>query len=222
MSRQTLTLDDRLYGYLLDESLREPDVLRRLREETASHPKAEMQIAPEQGQFMALLVRLIGARRILEVGVFTGYSSLAMALALPADGRLVACDVSEEFTSVARRYWREAGVESRIELRLAPAVETLDALLAGGDAGRFDLAFLDADKESYDAYYERSLALLRPGGLIIVDNVLQDGRVADPAVQTPPVVAIRQLNRKLLRDERIDLSMLPVADGLTLARKREG
>ena len=221
MSRQTLTLDERLYSYLLNESLREPDVLRRLREETASHPKAEMQIAPEQGQFMALLVRLIGARRILEVGVFTGYSSLAMALALPADGRLVACDVSEEFTGVARRYWREAGVESRIELRLAPAVETLDALLAAGEAGCFDLAFLDADKESYDAYYERSLALLRSGGLIVVDNVLQEGKVADPAVQTAPVVAIRRLNRKLLRDERIDLSMLPVADGLTLARKRE-
>ena len=221
MSRQTLTLDERLYGYLLNESLREPDVLRRLREETASHPKAEMQIAPEQGQFMALLVRLVGARRILEVGVFTGYSSLAMALALPADGRLVACDVSEEFTRVARRYWREAGVESRIELRLAPAVETLDALMAAGEAGRFDLAFLDADKESYDAYYERSLTLLRPGGLIVVDNVLQEGKVADPAVQTAPVVAIRHLNRKLLRDERIDLSMLPVADGLTLARKRE-
>jgi predicted O-methyltransferase YrrM len=221
MSRQTLTLDERLYGYLLDESLREPDVLRRLREETASHPKAEMQIAPEQGQFMALLVRLMGARRILEVGVFTGYSSLAMALALPADGRLVACDVSEEFTSVARRYWREAGVESRIELRLAPAVDTLDALLTAGEAGRFDLAFLDADKESYDAYYERSLALLRPGGLIVIDNVLQEGKVADPAVQTAPVVAIRHLNRKLLRDERIDLSMLPIADGLTLARKRE-
>ena len=221
MSRQTLTLDERLYRYLLDESLREPDVLRRLREETASHPQAEMQIAPEQGQFMALLVRLMGARRILEVGVFTGYSSLAMALALPADGRLVACDVSEEFTRVARRYWREAGVESRIELRLAPAVETLDALLAAGEAGRFDLAFVDADKESYDAYYERSLALLRSGGLIVLDNVLQEGKVADLTVQTAPVVAIRQLNRKLLQDERIDLSMLPVADGLTLARKRE-
>jgi predicted O-methyltransferase YrrM len=221
MSRQTLTLDDRLYAYLLDESLREPDVLRRLREETASHPKAEMQIAPEQGQFMALLVRLMAARRILEVGVFTGYSSLAMALALPADGRLLACDVSEEFTRVARRYWREAGVESRIELRLAPAVETLDALLAAGERGCFDLAFLDADKESYDAYYERSLALLRPGGLIVIDNVLQEGKVADPAVETAPVVSIRHLNRKLLRDERIDLSMLPVADGLTLARKRE-
>jgi caffeoyl-CoA O-methyltransferase len=154
------------------------------------------------------------------VGVFTGYSSLAMALALPAEGHLVACDVSEEFTSVARRYWREAGVESRIDLRLAPAGETLDALIARGEAGRYDLAFLDADKESYDAYYERCLVLLRPGGLIVIDNVLQEGKVADPAIQTPQVVAIRDLNRKLLQDERIDLSMLPVADGLTLARKR--
>ncbi|MDH4131487.1 MAG: class I SAM-dependent methyltransferase [Gemmatimonadota bacterium] len=221
MSRQTLTLDERLYRYLLEHSLREPDVLRRLREETAAHPKAEMQIAPEQGQFMALLVRLMGARRVLEVGVFTGYSSLAMALALPEDGRLVACDISEEFTAVARRYWREAGVESRVELRLGPAVETLDALLAAGEAGRFDLAFLDADKESYDVYYERSLELLRPGGLVILDNMLQDGQVADPAVATPPVVAVRQLNDKLLRDERVDLTLLPVADGLTLARKRE-
>ena len=221
MSRQTLTLDQRLYGYLLSQSLREPDVLRRLREETASHPKAEMQIAPEQGQFMALLVRLMDARRILEVGVFTGYSSLAMALALPPGGRLIACDVSEEFTAVARRYWREAGVESRVELRIGPAVDTLDDLLAAGEAGRFDLAFIDADKESYDAYYERSLALLRPGGLVILDNMLQEGQVADPSVTTPQVVAIRRLNQKLRRDGRVDLSLLPVADGLTLARKRE-
>jgi caffeoyl-CoA O-methyltransferase len=222
MSRHTLPLDDRLYRYLLAESLREPDVLRRLRKETASHPRGEMQIAPEQGQFMALLVRLLGARRILEVGVFTGYSSLVMALALPPDGRLIACDVSEEYTAVARRYWREAGVESRIELRLAPALQTLDGLLASGEAARFDLAFLDADKQGYDAYYERSLALLHPGGLIVIDNVLQEGKVADPAIVEPDVVAIRALNRKLLRDERVDLSMLPVADGLTLVRKREG
>jgi predicted O-methyltransferase YrrM len=220
MSRKTLPLDDRLYAYLLAESLREPDVLRRLREETASHPRAEMQIAPEQGQFMALLVRLMGARRILEVGVFTGYSSLAMALAMPPDGRIFACDVSEEFTAVARRHWREAGVEPRIELRLAPAVETLDRLIRAGEAGTFDLAFLDADKQGYDAYYERSLTLLRPGGLIVIDNVLQEGKVADPVVATPDVVAIRALNRKLLTDERIDLSLLPVADGVTLARKR--
>jgi predicted O-methyltransferase YrrM len=220
VSRQTLTLDDRLYHYLLDASLREPEIQRRLREETARHPKAEMQIAPEQGQFMVLLVRLLGARRILEVGVFTGYSSLAMALALPPDGRLIACDVSEEFTAVARRYWAEAGVADRIELRIAPAVETLDALLAAGEAGRFDLAFIDADKPSYDAYYERSLALLRPGGLILLDNTLQEGQVADPGVATENVIAIRRLNEKLLGDTRIDLSLLPVADGLTLARKR--
>jgi len=220
MSRQTLTLDDRLYRYLLDVSLREPAVLKRLREETAAHPKAEMQIAPEQGQFMALLVRLMDARRILEVGVFTGYSSLAMALALPPDGRLVACDVSDEFTAVARRYWAEAGVGGRIELRLAPAIETLDGLIAAGEAGRFDLVFLDADKESYDAYYERSLTLLRAGGLVVIDNVLQEGQVAETSVRTSPVVAVRRLNEKLHGDERIDLSLLPIADGLTLARKR--
>ncbi len=221
MSRQTLTLDDRLYQYLCDASLREPELLRRLRDETAAHPQAEMQIAPEQGQFMALLVRMLGARKILEVGVFTGYSSLAMALVLPRDGILVACDVSEEFTAVARRYWREAGVERQVQLRLAPALETLDALLLEGGAGSFDLAFIDADKVSYDTYYERSLTLLRPGGLVVLDNMLQEGQVADPAVETAPVVAIRRLNQKLLRDQRVDLSLLPIGDGLTLARKRE-
>jgi caffeoyl-CoA O-methyltransferase len=220
MSRQTLTLDDRLYRYLLEVSLREPELLRRLREETAAHPRAEMQIAPEQGQFMALLVRLTGTRRILEVGVFTGYSSLAMALAMPRDGRLVACDVSEEFTAVARRYWREAEVEHLIDLRLAPAVATLDQLLAAGEAGSFDLAFIDADKESYDDYYERSLALLRPNGLVVIDNVLQEGKVADQTVQNPQVNAIRRLNARLHEDQRIDLSLLPIADGITLARKR--
>jgi len=220
MSRQTLPLDDRLYRYLLDVSLREPELLRRLREETAAHPQAEMQIAPEQGQFMALLVRLTGARRILEIGVFTGYSSLAMALAMPKDGRLVACDVSEEFTAVARGYWRQAGVEQLIDLRLAPAMATLDQLLAGGEAGGFDLAFIDADKERYDDYYERCLALLRPNGLIVLDNMLQEGKVADPEEQSPPVEAIRRLNVKLRNDVRIDLSLVPLADGVTLARKR--
>ncbi len=220
MSRRTLPLDDRLYDYLLSVSLREPDVLRRLREETARHPQSEMQIAPEQGQFMGLLARLIGARKCLEVGVFTGYSALAVALALPFDGRLVACDVSEEFTSIGRRYWREAGVEQLIRLELGPAVRTLDALLADGEGGTFDFAFIDADKPSYGLYVERALALLRPGGLMAIDNVLWSGKVADPAVRDPDTDALRALNEQLLADERIDLSLLPVGDGLTLARKR--
>ena len=220
MSRQTLPLDDRLQDYLLRASLREPDVMRRLREETASHPQANMQIAPEQGQLMALLVRLIGARRALEVGVFTGYSALAVALALPDGGTLLACDVSEEFTAIARRYWREAGVDGKISLRLGPAIETLDAALAQGRERTFDFAFIDADKPSYAAYVERTLRLLRPGGLLLIDNVLWSGKVADPGVRDPDVDAIRALNESLLRDERVDLSLLPIADGLTLARKR--
>lgn len=220
MSRRTLPLDERLYDYLLSVSLREPEVLRRLREETARHPQAEMQIAPEQGQFMGLLARLIGARKCLEVGVFTGYSALAVALALPFDGRLVACDVSEEFTSIARRYWREAGVDHLIRLELAPATLTLDALLADGEGGTFDFAFIDADKPNYGIYVERALELLRPGGLIAVDNVLWSGKVADPSVHDAETDAIRALNLQLLGDERIDLSLLPVGDGLTLARKR--
>lgn len=220
MSRRTLALDDPLYSYLLSVSLREPDVLRRLREETARHPEAAMQIAPEQGQFMGLLVRLLGARKCLEIGVFTGYSALAVALALPFDGRLVACDVSEEFTAIARRYWAEAGVDPIIRLHLAPALETLDGLLADGEGGTFDFAFIDADKVNYARYFERALELVRPGGLIVVDNVLWDGKVADAAVRDPDTTAIRALNESLLRDERIDLSLLPVGDGLTLARKR--
>lgn len=220
MSLRSRPLTDTVYEYLLAVSLREPDVLRRLREETASHPAAEMQIAPEQGQFMALLARLIGARQTLEVGVFTGYSSLVVALALPADGRVIACDVSDEYTAVARRYWAEAGVADRIDLRIAPAEDTLNQLLADGRAGTFDLAFIDADKERYDVYFERCLALVRPGGLILIDNVLWEGKVADPSVSTPEVRAIRALNEKLLRDERVDVSLLPVADGLTLARRR--
>lgn len=220
MARATHALTETLYRYLQDLSLREPDALRRLREETARHPMARMQIAPEQGQFMALLVRLLGARKTLDIGVFTGYSAAAVALALPPDGRVVACDVSADYTTIARRYWREAGVEDKIDLRLAPAAETLDALVAAGEAGTFDFAFVDADKVSYDLYYERSLALLRPGGLVAIDNVLWEGQVADPAIHHPDVDAIRALNAKLLADPRVDLSMLPLADGLTLARKR--
>jgi len=220
MSRRSISLTDSLYEYLLAVSLREPPLLLELREETAALRSAGLQIAPEQGQFMALLVRLIGARRCLEMGVFTGYSSLAVALALPEDGQLLACDVSEQWTAVARKYWRAAGVEHKIDLRLAPALETLDGLLAGGQAATFDLAFIDADKSNYPGYYERALALLRPGGVVLVDNTLWNGRVIDPEVADEDTVAIRHFNKALHADERVDLSLLPVGDGLTLARKR--
>ena len=179
-----------------------------------------MQIGPDQGQFMALLVELMGARNTLEVGTFTGYSALAMALALPNDGRLVACDVSEEWTAIGRPYWEEAGVADKIDLRLAPALETLDALLAEGLAGTFDFAFIDADKEGYEAYFERALELIRPGGLIALDNTLWEGKVLDPQVTDVNTEAIRRINTKLARDERVTLSLLPIGDGLTLARKR--
>jgi predicted O-methyltransferase YrrM len=220
MTRRTSHLSEELYAYLLDISLRELPVMRRLREETASMEQANMQIGPEQGQFMALLVELIGARSVLEVGTFTGYSALAMAVALPENGALVACDVSEEWTAIGRRYWEEAGVAHKIELRLAPALETLDALLAEGRAGTFDFAFIDADKEGYDAYYERALELVRLGGLIALDNTLWEGKVADPAATDVDTEAIRAINAKLVLDERVTLSLIPVGDGLTLARKR--
>lgn len=220
MSTRTLGLEAPLYDYLLSVSLREAPVLARLRTETASHPKVNMQIAPEQGQFMALLARLIGARHCIEIGVFTGYSSLAVALALPDGGRIVACDVSDEYTAVARRYWAEAAVQDKVDLRLAPAAETLRGLIAAGESGRYDFAFIDADKGGYAEYYERLLALLRPGGLIAVDNTLWGGSVADAADQDPDTRAIRAFNEKLHADERVDLSLVPIGDGLTLARKR--
>lgn len=220
MSTKTITLTESLHHYLLSISLREPPILTRLREETAQHPLANIQIAPEQGQFMALLVRLMGVKKYLELGVFTGYSALSVALALPPDGKLIACDVNEEWTSIARRYWQEAGVAHKIALRIAPALETLDKLLANGEAGSFDFVFIDADKENYANYYERSLELVRHGGLIVIDNVLWSGRVADPNEQDMDTVAIRRFNTKLHFDERIALSMLPLADGLTLAYKR--
>lgn len=220
MSNRTITLTDELYDYLLSVSLREHDLLRRLREETAEHPMVTMQIAPEQGQFMAMLVRLTRARKTLEVGVFTGYSALAVALALPADGRVVACDISEEYTSVARRYWAEAGVAHMIDLHIAPAADTLAVLQSEGNAGTFDFAFIDADKTGYDSYYEHTLQLLRPGGLILFDNVLRDGRVVGPERDDADTLAIVALNEKLHRDERIDLSLVPIGDGLTMARKR--
>lgn len=220
MSRRTESITDELYEYLIRVSLREPVVLRRLREETAQLEQANMQIGPEQGQLMALLVELIEAKRVLEIGTFTGYSTLVMALALPEAGRIIACDVSEEWTRVARRYWAEAGVAHKIDLRLAPAVETLDALLAEGRAGAFDFAFIDADKESYATYFERALELVRVGGLVAIDNVLWSGKVADPEVTDADTEAIRALNAKLKDDGRVSLSLVPIGDGLTLARKR--
>ncbi len=209
-----------LMEYLLENSLREHEVLARLREETQARPDAQMQIDPEQGQFMALLVTLTGARRIVEVGTFTGYSALAMALALPQDGLLVACDRNEDVTSVARRYWAEAEVEDRIDLRLGDAQETLETMLEDGECGTYDLAFVDADKTGYAQYYELLLRLVRPGGLIVVDNVLWGGQVVDPEVVDPDTLAIRRFNQKLKNDDRIDLSMIPLGDGLTLARVR--
>lgn len=221
MSLKTLNIDQALYGYLLNHSLREGPIQRALRDHTASLPEANMQIAPEQGQFMQWLVRLMGARRCLEVGVFTGYSALAVALALPEDGRLVGLDLSKEWTDIARGYWDQAGVSPRIELRLGPALESLDALLAEGQAGHFDFAFVDADKSNYLAYYERCLALVRPGGVIAFDNVLWAGAVADPAIADPDTNAIRALNEQLHHDERVDLSLVPIGDGLSLVRRRD-
>jgi caffeoyl-CoA O-methyltransferase len=217
-------LADKLYEYLKSVSVREPAILRRLREETAALPNAGMQVPPEHGQFLALLIQLMGARRTLEVGVFTGYSSLVVALALPADGKILACDVSEEYTSVARRYWKEAGVDHMIELRLGPALETLQDLLVERRHGQFDFAFdfafIDADKANYEGYYECALELVRSGGLIAIDNVLWHGAVIDPEMNDADTVAIRALNRKLLDDSRVSLSMLPISDGLTLLLKR--
>ena len=221
MSRRTLNLDDTLIDYLHAHSLREHPAQTALREATRDHPHAGMQIAPEQGQFMALLVRLIGARRTIEIGVFTGYSALSVALALPDDGRLLACDISDEYTRVGRPYWESAGVAHKIDLRLAPALDTLDEQLAQGQAGHYDFAFIDADKAGYDAYYERCLKLLRPGGLIAIDNVLWSGLVARPAAAgDADTAALKALNDKLHDDARVDLALLPIADGLTLARKR--
>lgn len=215
---RALSLTPALHAYLVENSVREPEVLAALREETGRMPDGMMQIGPEQGQFMALLVRLIGAKNCLEVGTFTGYSSLAVALALPPEGRVLCCDVSETYTNVARRYWAKAGVEGKIELRLAPARETLDRLLADGRKGQFDFAFIDADKANYDHYYEAALLLVRKGGLIAIDNVLWSGAVADPARNDADTTALKALNRKLHGDRRVDLSMLPIGDGLTLAR----
>jgi predicted O-methyltransferase YrrM len=219
MSSRTLNLDDALYDYILKHSLREHPAQTALREATRVHPYAMMQISPEQGQFMALLIKLLGARRTIEVGVFTGYSALSVALALPDDGRLLACDINDEFTQIGKPFWQQAKVAHKIDLHLAPAVTTLDACLAAGEAGQYDFAFIDADKRSYDAYYERCLQLLRPGGLVAIDNTLWSGKVASPS-EDIDTVALQALNIKLRDDARVDVSLLPVGDGLTLVRKR--
>jgi len=219
MSRTHTPITDALADYIAGVTLHEPDALRRLRESTEDHPHASMQTSPEQGQFLHLLARVTGAKKTLEVGVFMGYSSTWVALALPAGGRIVACDVSEEYTTRARQTWREAGVEAKIDLRVAPALPTLDALIAQGQAGQFDMAFIDADKANYSNYYERALKLIRTGGLIAVDNVLWDGRVIDESVQDADTKAIRAFNAKLHGDARVSLSLVPLGDGLTLACK---
>jgi caffeoyl-CoA O-methyltransferase len=221
LSTTTIKLTSKLYRYVKETSLREPGILRRLREETRrSTSDPEMQISAEQGQLMSLLVRLMNARKALEIGVFTGYSSLSVALALPPDGRLVACDKSEEWTSIARKYWAEAGVADRITLKLGAALDTLDELLATGEANTFDFAFIDADKKNLLLYYERVLQLLRPGGLLGIDNVLWSGRVADPRVRDRDTVVIRKLNKQMHDDPRIVMSMIPIGDGFTIALKK--
>lgn len=219
MSRSFL-IPENLVDYIETTWSREPDVLKELRDETAQLENANMQIGADQGQLMAMLVKAIGAKRCLEVGVFTGYSSTVVALALPADGKIVACDVSEEFTAVARKYWEKANVANKIELRLGPALETLDELIEEGESGSFDFVFIDADKPNYLAYYERALSLVRRGGLIAIDNVLWSGKVAEKEVLDEQTVAIRQVNDHLHHDDRIDLCMIPTGDGLTLALKR--
>ena len=220
MSNKTFTMSDTLGAYMQSVSLREPNVLTRLREETSRLSMSMMQIAPEQGQFMQLLVKALGIRRAIEVGVFTGYSTLCVALAMPDDGRIVACDINKKWTDIAQRYWKEAGVHNKIELRLAPALETLDTLIGEQLQNKFDFAFIDADKEGYKDYYERALALIRPGGLIAIDNTLWNGNVADESNQSESTQAIRDINRHIHTDERVDISLLPIGDGLTLALKR--
>ncbi len=221
MSIQSIGLSDPLYQYLIANSVHEPEILTQLRLETARHPLANMQISPEQGQLMGLLVKLIGAKKCLEVGVFTGYSSLVVALNLPDDGRSIACDISDEFTSIARKYWQQAGVSHKIDLRIAPALVTLDRLIADGETDTFDFAFIDADKNNYAAYYDRCLQLVRPGGLILVDNVLWYGRVADPSMNADKrTQAIKALNQQIYHDDRVQISLIPIGDGLTIARKK--
>lgn len=222
MGKHTLNITDTLYDYLLSVSLQETDVQRALREATDQMKEAMMQISPDQGQFMALLVKLIGAERILEVGTFTGYSALTLALALPDNGRLIACDINEQWTGMAQRYWQQAGVAHKIDLRLAPARDTLKALIEDGQAEQYDFAFIDADKQNYPHYYEHCLQLIRPGGLITIDNVLWGGSVADDSDQQPDTIAIREFNHFISNDDRVEMSLVPIGDGLTLARKKSG
>ncbi|MBM4053098.1 MAG: SAM-dependent methyltransferase [Planctomycetes bacterium] len=220
MSNRTLFLTNELYKYMISSSVREPDVLNQLRRETAHDPMSAMQISPEQGQFMALLIKLLKATKAIEIGVYTGYSSLCIALALPPNGKLIACDVNEDWTSIARRYWGKAGVSEKIDLHLAPGIETLDHLILNGGANSYDFIFIDADKKNYDSYYERAINLLRPGGIIVIDNVFWLGKVTNHKIIDEDTNAIQYLNKKLHNDQRIDLSMLPIGDGLTLAMKR--
>lgn len=220
MANQTLGLNPDLYQYFREVSVREAEILKELREETQKHPMARMQIAPEQGQFMALLVKLMRAKKTLDIGVFTGYSSLVVALALPSDGQVVACDIDEEVTKIARQYWEKAEVNHKINLQIAPALETLDKLIAKGENNSFDFAFIDADKSNYNNYYEKTLWLVKSGGLIVIDNVLWGGKVADPEIQDNRTQKIRAFNKKLHQDPRIILSLVPIADGLTLALKK--
>ena len=220
MSTRTIGISEQLYDYLLSVSVPPDSLWERLRDETTAAVGFNMQISPEQGQFMSVLIRMLGVKKALEVGTFTGFSALCVARALPDDGQLIACDVSEEWTSIARCYWSEAGVAHKIDLRIGPAVETLDALIADGHEASFDFAFIDADKENYQNYYERCLQLLRPGGVVGVDNTLWSGSVADPDNQTPDTVAIRALNQLVYEDERVDSCVLPIGDGLSVALKR--
>lgn len=220
MADTTLNLTPQLYEYLKANSLREPEALAHVRAETQKHTRTRMQISPEQGQLMQLLIEILGARKTLDIGVFTGYSSLAVALALPPDGKVVACDINTEWTDIAKQCWEKAGVAHKIDLRIAPANDTLDLLLNNGEAGTFDFAFIDADKQNYLAYYEKSVALVRQGGLIAIDNVLWNGKVADPAINDRDTMILRQLNSRILQDDRVSISMLPISDGVTLARKR--
>ncbi len=220
MSNRTLSINDTIYDYLLAHSLRESDVLQQLREETAGLEMARMQISPEQGQFLNLLVKILGAKQTIEVGVFTGYSALCVADALPADGRLVACDVNKEWTDIAQRYWQQAGVNKKIELLLAPADKSLQKLIDNGNANGFDFAFIDADKGNYFKYFEQCLKLIRRGGIIAVDNTLWGGDVANPEVNDDDTRSIREFNDALHSDSRVDISLVPIGDGLTLALKR--
>ena len=221
MGTDTLLLSESVHAYLQSNSLREPEVLRRCRKETSSLEEARMQLSPEQGQFLSFLVELTGVKRAIEVGTFTGYSALCVATSMPEDGILVACDISERWTSIAQRYWQDAKIDKKIDLRIGPAVETLDGLLSDGEAESYDFALIDADKGNYEVYYERVLRLVRSGGLIAVDNVLWSGKVADLSNQDSATLSIRSLNEKVLRDERVSLTMLPIGDGMTLVRKRD-